>query len=89
MAIEAEAKALLNSVVLAADCCLKRVIFETDCQNLVKGINGNLNLRNRWGKIIRQIKRHLSSFEDVKFVFGGIKRNGVADLLAQQAHLGL
>ncbi|KAK2395425.1 hypothetical protein QL285_057163 [Trifolium repens] len=82
----AEAQALYNAMILAADCCFTQVVFESDCLQLITAIeNTEADARTYLGNIVKGIKCNRRMFRDCNFSHTGRGGNRVAHALAQIA----
>jgi hypothetical protein len=84
----AEACAMYNAIILAIDCGFQEVIFESDCETLVKLLNSNVQCpRNYVGNIVRGIRSNLVFFRHSRVNYIHREANKVAHHLANIAHI--
>jgi ribonuclease HI len=83
----AEAFAIYLSMRLAADCRFTSVEFESDCLNVVQGVNATDHIpRNYLGNIIQGIHGTRSRFRQASVKHIDRKANRAAHMLADLAH---
>ena len=82
--LAAEALALREAIWKCRELGLAQIKCESDCEELVKAINGKTSLAGLYG-ILADIQELAESFECISFVWISRLRNVEADLLAKQA----
>ncbi|CAL9231933.1 unnamed protein product [Arabidopsis halleri] len=82
--LEVEVESLRWAVLSMARFNYRKVIFETDSQQLVSLIRGEKE-NNHLNPIIQDIKHLLQQFEEYKVVFTFREGNGVADRIAKES----
>jgi ribonuclease HI len=86
-ATTAEACALWKTMSLAKECGFRRVIFEGDCEKVIRQIqNSNIQDRSYLSLIVKEIQHIQSFFDKCSFRFTHRSGNKVADRMAQLAH---
>jgi len=82
----AEAFGIYLAMAFAADCGFLDVIFETNCERVVRFLSDKEPVPNLYvGNVIRGIRNTTNRFRHVSFNFVGRKGNEVAHKLAQHA----